>query len=66
MKLFLNINVVPLLPVEGMKVNVARTDSSAGLTNQNLVILMVHLQQLCVIPCRFVLEVTSPPVISIR
>jgi hypothetical protein len=65
MKLLLNINVVPLLPVEGMKVNVPHTDSSAGVTYQNLVILMVHLQQPCVIPCRFVLE-TSPPVISIR
>jgi len=68
MKLLLNINVVLLLPAEGMKVNVAHTDYSAGLTYQNLVILRVRLQQPCLIPCRFLLEITrtSPSVISIR
>jgi hypothetical protein len=34
--------------------------SAAGLTYENLVILMVHLQQPCVIPCRFVLEINKP------
>jgi len=68
MKLLLNISIVTLLPVEGMKVNVAHTDYSAGLTYQNLVILRAHLQQPCLISCRFVLQITrtSPPVIAIR